>query len=659
MATENEGLLVQIGATEKAYIQQLARMEARTLRAAMKSEKAFKDANPKIARSFDSPNRAAKAFAGDGLRNVSLQLNQVAQQGLVTGNYLQALSIQLPDLLLGFGTMGAVMGTVSALAVPLAANFLGAFDAQEALKEEAKRLEAALGDLKSAQDAAGLSVGQMAIKYGEAADEARANLLEILATQRALTEQGLVGAVRGVSEEFEAYLSPTLTDWRSSLERISEAFGVTRAEARTLAGAFNEMRQADTFEGQREALARIKSTLEEMGVPLKQIPEELLRAFLEADKLEDTALQIEALLGRSSDEAANVAGNIGSSADEAARLAENLGISLDAATRLAALGPQGLGDGNNDPSGKAYSGRGGDPRDFGGDAMGYQTAEAQMFLANWKPPAASSGKKGGGSSAKQTPFFGGIEGDITSLERQIEMIGMTSEQVAALTAKYQLLDEAKKRKLDLDARDAATGETLREQIARQADTVGTLTAKYEQAAERQQFFDQQNQAVKSGMIDAIVEGENLTGTLESVAKAFAKAALEAAIFGSGPLAGGLGGGGAITSLFSGLFGRRAGGGSLAAGRDYLVGENGPEIIRSRTSGRIMSASDTKAALRGGAAQGGGGSSSVHVSLDPGLRAEIVGESTNNAVKIAQAQSAAQARALGGNIQNYQKRGTSV
>lgn len=612
MATENEGLLVQIGATEKAYIQQLARMEARTLRAALKSEKAFKDANPKIARSFEGPSKAAQSFSSHDLRGVAMQLSQVAQQGSATGNYLQALAIQLPDLALGLGTIGIAAGVAAGALLPLAANALGAFDAQAALKEESKRLEAALSSLQAAQDSAGQSVGDMAVKYGAAADEARANLLEILSVQKALAAQGLEGAVQGVSAEFEAYLKPTLTDWRSSLERISEAFGVTRVEARTLAETFNDMRQATTFEEQRDALERIKATLEDMGVPLKQIPEELLNAFLEADKLEDTAMQIEALLGRSVGETQALAGGIGASADEAARLAENLGISLEAAARLAALGPQGLAGGNQDPSGKTYSGRGGDPRDFGGDAIGYQTAEAQMFLANWKPPAASSGRKpgSGGSSVKESPLFGGVEGDIAGLERQIEMIGMTADQVAALTTQYQLLDEAKKRKLDLDTRDAATGETLRDQIARQAETVGALTAKYEQAAEQQQFFDQQTEAMKSGVIDAIVEGENLAGVLESVAKSFAKAALEAALFGSGPFAASMGGSGG--GFFGGLFGTRAGGGSVAAGRTYLVGENGPELFSSDRAGKIMTASDTKAALRGGGSGGGGGGVSVSV-----------------------------------------------
>lgn len=112
-----------------------------------------------------------------------------------------------------------------------------------------------------------------------------------------------------------------------------------------------------------------------------------------------------------------------------------------------------------------------------------------------------------------------------------------------------------------------------------------------------------------------------------------------------------GGGGIAGSVFKMLSGR-ASGGSVMAGSPYMVGEHGREPFVPAQNGRILSRADAKQALSGG------GSSSVHVSLDPGLRAEIVGESTSNAVKISQQMTAMSARALGGNIQNYQKRGTS-
>ena len=59
--------------------------------------------------------KAEKAANGMGsaTRNLSFQLNQVAQQGAVTGNYLGALAVQLPDMLLSFGTLGILAGAAA------------------------------------------------------------------------------------------------------------------------------------------------------------------------------------------------------------------------------------------------------------------------------------------------------------------------------------------------------------------------------------------------------------------------------------------------------------------------------------------------------------------------------------------------------------------
>jgi len=59
-----------------------------------------------------------------GLRQFSLQLNQVAQSGAVTGQWVQALAVQLPDMLLAFGTAGAVAGTLAAVLIPLGTSLL-------------------------------------------------------------------------------------------------------------------------------------------------------------------------------------------------------------------------------------------------------------------------------------------------------------------------------------------------------------------------------------------------------------------------------------------------------------------------------------------------------------------------------------------------------
>lgn len=57
--------------------------------------------------------RKSSGKLGNSIRQASMQLSQVAQQGSVTGNYMQALAIQLPDLALGFGTVGIIAGALA------------------------------------------------------------------------------------------------------------------------------------------------------------------------------------------------------------------------------------------------------------------------------------------------------------------------------------------------------------------------------------------------------------------------------------------------------------------------------------------------------------------------------------------------------------------
>ncbi len=84
---------------------------------------------------------------GHSMRMASMQLSQVAQQGSVTGNYLQALAIQLPDLALGFGTVGIIAGALAgSLAMPLYNAIVGV---DEKTKGYNKTIEETIAGLKS------------------------------------------------------------------------------------------------------------------------------------------------------------------------------------------------------------------------------------------------------------------------------------------------------------------------------------------------------------------------------------------------------------------------------------------------------------------------------------------------------------------------------
>ena len=101
-------------------------------------------------------------------RQVSLQLSQVAQQGAVTGNFFQAFAVQIPDLLLPFGTLAIVVGAVAgALGGPLINALTGTSEAIEKLDDNINELNedfSTLTDTQKAYLVSSSQVRQLAIR---------------------------------------------------------------------------------------------------------------------------------------------------------------------------------------------------------------------------------------------------------------------------------------------------------------------------------------------------------------------------------------------------------------------------------------------------------------------------------------------------------------
>lgn len=149
--TEAPGLNVEYGITLKKLTAQLAAAEARMVRTAKRAESGFTRSNRRIERGFNQVTQSTRTLTGsNGLRMVALQLSQVGQQGAVTGDYFRALSIQMPDILLAFGTFGALAGAAGAALTPLIQNLLASEDASDDLVQSLNQTTASLGSIRGA-----------------------------------------------------------------------------------------------------------------------------------------------------------------------------------------------------------------------------------------------------------------------------------------------------------------------------------------------------------------------------------------------------------------------------------------------------------------------------------------------------------------------------
>ena len=352
---------------------------------------------------------------------------------------------------------------------------------------------------------------------------------------------------------------------------------------------FAAIGQAKGPEEQAEAMATLADyingatkNLEEATDEGKEFYDQLLEATIQALNLAKI----------------DIAANIASGADEAARLAENLGVSLETARLIAASQAQ---EKSNLAAQYEQYGQGRVAGEtlirensalYGGD--GNVLPEPKVRRPRGR---SGSGRKGG---REQEPLFNISEEALQNLHRQVEMLGKSKGEVAALTVKHKLLDEAKKRGLDIT-------EELTAKIDEEAGAVGKLAEEYDLARDKIAAMEKIQGEFKDSVIDAAMGGVD---AMDAFTNSIKRAALEYLLFGEGMFAGGgskSGGGfgGLLGGVFAGMFDK---GGKIPSGKVGIAGENGPEFVRGPAM--VTSTRATAAAM-----QGGGGQMDVRVYVD--------------------------------------------
>ncbi|MCK2149537.1 hypothetical protein MYE70_10710 [Marinobacter alexandrii] len=186
---------------------------------------------------LNQQSRATK----NNLRGIALQLNQVAQQGALTGNFFQALAIQIPDLVVGMGPLGILLGGVAGGLATLAFSAKDAADATDTLRERVESLELSYRELTSAQKAA--------LQLEFAAEE-RARQKQIKETEdriKSLTQtmsEFRRGATvrRGPTGLAEALITPEQADRANeSLVRLQGELDTLKAESKSAGDELDEL----------------------------------------------------------------------------------------------------------------------------------------------------------------------------------------------------------------------------------------------------------------------------------------------------------------------------------------------------------------------------------------------------------------------------------
>ena len=210
-----------------------------------------------------------RSLGGGQIQNVAFQIGDFATQVGAGTRASVALGQQLPQLLGGFGAIGAVAGAAVAVLVPLAASFLDTAEAAQSFDEALADLEGAVDDARAAIQRQKASAEDLAEVYGTV-DQ---NLRNLLATQSAIA---LSEQAQELSDAARSLEAGPLARAVLLLDQISAATGPAAlgvielrgqfealpAPIRSAAEAFVALREADSTEEQQALADALRQELE-------------------------------------------------------------------------------------------------------------------------------------------------------------------------------------------------------------------------------------------------------------------------------------------------------------------------------------------------------------------------------------------------------------
>lgn len=520
----------------------IVRAEMQGLGAA--GEKAFSDINRSArtaasgADAFDASieqtRRGLGGYQGQ-VQNAAFQIGDFAVQVGAGTAASTALAQQLPQLLGGFGILGAVMGAVVAVAIPLGRAFLSSADGAKTLTEANSELEASLGRLQDANEVYSTEGLQGVIdRYGELNAEilllierqqqfAMAEAL-VAAKAAASTLTGELSGVLSNLEAYEAYMNADSSDPANLVQAqdyaqaIQEEFGLTILQAQALQLAIDAAMGTNSPEAMARAMATITGVIED--------------STLAGTDFAGALLQAESNLRALNAEAGGIGGWLGAAISGTATWAAGLWDAA-AAARAAAMA----------------------------SATGGMTGTT--YAAN---TAAASGPAGGPAYVAPEP----------PTRPQSRPMGIDFGYVPATGvagspsggAAQSVVDEAEA------AREAV--DSILEDVAK----------KYEQAGKR-------GADAISDMLMGIVDGsKSAREALGDLLSQLAQVQLQRGILGLGESGGFLGG---LFQSLGGALGTNATGTNYWKGGLTWVGERGPEIVNLPRGAQVLDANRSKMA----------------------------------------------------------------
>ena len=530
----------------------------------------------------------------NGLQNFGFQVQDFAVQVGAGTSASQALAQQLPQLLSGFGLLGIALGTSAAILIPIGKALFGAGEAAQSASKSVSEFGQNLDRYESFIVTAATSTADLTAKFGEFAGSVQGFSEYLSGVALGQTFEGLLATVTALNVPLQEVRDRfgSLAEAKDQLARISNedayglltaksaveaaqesldaagaSIGLTADKALVLADAIDAVGRSEGVRDVAAAASEALAVMESLVPQGQELPGPLRESAFALGEMAKKAGEVATETNIAADAIAAMNNNLADAyglyanlrAQAAALTQENMNAAM-AAAALAYGKIQNTGEGGADQAAREAIAR--RPNPFGKIASG----AGGVFKFT---QASGGGRSGGGGG-------GGVP-RVSDDEREAARI---FDETRTAAERYAI--ELKKLN-DLKASGALDSDTY-------ARAMEALKDKTDETADAMKMLESSvGEAFTSFVTGAKSGKEALADLLSSLADMLANQAFQS-------IAGSLFGGGG--NFLSGLFGGgRAGGGPVMAGRSYMVGENGPEMVTMGGNGYVTNTAALRSAVQ--------------------------------------------------------------
>ncbi|PKP71848.1 MAG: hypothetical protein CVT82_00310 [Alphaproteobacteria bacterium HGW-Alphaproteobacteria-4] len=565
------------------------------------------------------------ALGGNQAKMLAMQLSQVGQQAMAGGGFIRALAIQLPDIGLAFGTVGTAVGLLAGIALPaLVSAFRDAGDAELTAEAQIKNLTGALDAYNSYTEIAKKTTKELNAEFGSSAETLRnfsryladvsvGRALDALATEGnpllgelrdavtavheldAATQRSasLISGWGGATSEQILTAKEALGGFQDSVDDAAAKLGMLPEQAVAISAAFDRLSTAQSMTEIRDRAAEVLTEIQQFFPEGARLPPKLAEV---AELLNEIAAKAARGVASAEELAAlDIAGGIRSAADEARRLADELLAAVGAAQSLASQGGAALRDAKlrfefrDDPvrlaaelAGAQFDARTRIPQNADPTIKAVIEANRRQAVADAAEIARSNAALAEWQR-NQRSAAGGTEKQRSALA---DLIDAQMQELAILRETDPVQKEMLKHREALAGATDAERQMVEELIAAHIREQAQMQA----LQETQDFFTGTLYDAFEGLI---LRGDSLTEVLHNIVSALARAALQATLLGTGPLAGLFGtsgGGGLLTMLFKAVVPGKAEGGMITGpgsgtSDDVLIAASSGEFVMTAAATR--------------------------------------------------------------------------